>query len=238
LYTNLPIPSAVFPSLLVDSLLYHPNSSSQSIYASSCSISFSPTRYPHPASIMDLDTLKLQLKIRTRDLYSPPREFLKDDLLQTQYSRDLLCTQNAALHTALQACTQPNDLDIRLANTKGELANARELVEKLEDELSVEKGKVGNLGEELKGLRQELEKCRKQNGLLVSRLEGKTTSRAATPSKTAEKPPRVGIDKSSIKPFSAFSGLLEWSAVQAGAVKNRRKPSSMDLTPSSLVKCG
>lgn len=184
---------------------------------------------------MDLDTLKLHLKTHLRDLYSPLSEFLKDDLRRTQHSRDLLHSQNAALQAALQTYAEPDGLDIRLANTKGELANARELAEKLEDELSVEKRKVSSLGNELRGMRLELEKCRKQNGLLLGRLEGKTTSRATTPSKAADRPPCVGIDKNGIKPFP---GLLGSSATQANSVHNRRKPGSVDLTPSSLVKCG
>lgn len=185
---------------------------------------------------MDLDTLKLQLKLRLRDLYFPPSEFLKDDLRQTQHSRDLIQAQNTLLQAALQAYAEPDGLDLRLANTKGELANAREMVERLEDDLDVERSKVGRLEKEVKEVKLELEKCRKQNGVLLSRLDGKTTSRATTPVKSSEKPPCIGIDKGSIKPFP---GLLGSAAGLTEGPKCKRKTSSVDLNSSkSLVKCG
>jgi chromosome segregation ATPase len=185
---------------------------------------------------MNLDTLKLQLKLSLRDLYFPLSEFLKDDLRQAQHSRDLFQAQNTLLQAALQAYAEPDGLDLRLANTKGELANAREMVERLEDDLDVERDKVGRLEKEVKDMKLELEKYRKQNGVLLSRMEGKTTSRAATPVKSSEKPPCIGIDKGCIKPFR---GLLGSAIGQTEGQKSKRKTSSVDLNSSkSLVKCG
>lgn len=183
---------------------------------------------------MDSDTLRIRLKILTRDLYFPHSEFLKDQLFHSQSDFTLLQAENRVL---LTTNTMNTDMEMKLATVKGDLATAREKVEKLEDDLMVEKKKCREIERERDGLKVELEKIMKQNKALQGQLSGKNKSRAGTPSKVTQKPPVFGLDKSLIRPFTGALTVI--TTESCFNVPNRRKTGSADLSSSfsRVIKC-